>query len=210
MAAAPAIVRSSQAASNLLHPERRRVLELLQQPDSAAGLARRLGVSRQTVGYHLRELETNGLLKLVEERKKGNCIERLVQATARSYILSPEILGSLGRDPGQVKDHVSSGYLLHLANRAIREVAELREAADAKGQKLATMSLESEVRFANPARRNAFAQELADAFMAIASKYQASEPDARGYRMFVSVYPKIESQSPPEPPTKENSDASQD
>ena len=61
-------------------------------PDSASGLARKLEMTRQKLNYHLREMEKQGLVELFEEKKKGNCTERLVRATARSYLLRPEII----------------------------------------------------------------------------------------------------------------------
>src|SRR5262250_3074362 len=57
-----------------------RILEQLAEPDSAAGVARRLKLPRQQISYHLRELEHAGLVELVEERRKGNCLERVVRA----------------------------------------------------------------------------------------------------------------------------------
>ena len=52
------MVREPQRAAALLHPQRLRLLEAFVQPDSAAGVARRLGLPRQQVSYHVRELET--------------------------------------------------------------------------------------------------------------------------------------------------------
>jgi hypothetical protein len=37
----------------------------------------------------LRTLEQHGLVELVEERRKGNVTERLLQAAAASYVISP-------------------------------------------------------------------------------------------------------------------------
>ncbi|MBL8987996.1 MAG: helix-turn-helix transcriptional regulator, partial [Gemmatimonadetes bacterium] len=54
---AVAVVRGSAQASALLGGGRRQLLEALAEPDSAAGLARRLGLPRQRVNYHLRLLE---------------------------------------------------------------------------------------------------------------------------------------------------------
>ena len=84
MSAAPALdlVQDLDQAAALLHPTRLRVLEGLAEPDSAAGLARRLGLPRQQVNYHLRELEKRQLIEEVDQRRKGNCIERIVRATA--------------------------------------------------------------------------------------------------------------------------------
>ena len=75
-------------ATAVLDPARRRILSVLREPDSSAGVARRLGLPRQRVGHHVRALEAAGLLTCVGERRKRNCVERLLQATARSYVSS--------------------------------------------------------------------------------------------------------------------------
>jgi hypothetical protein len=113
--------------------------------------------------YHLRELEKHGLIEQLEERKKGNCVERIVRATARHYLISPEALGNLASDPGQIQDRFSSTYLVAVAARAIRDLAVLRTRAEKAGKKLATFTLETNVRFASAADQHAFAEELANA-----------------------------------------------
>jgi len=152
------VLRDPARAANLLQPERLRVLENLLEPDSASGVARRLQLPRQQVNYHLRELEKCGLVEFIEERRRGNCLERLVQATARSYLISPDALGRLGRDPALQPDRFSAAYLLAAAARAIREVARLLVRADKAGKRVATLTLETEVRFADAAARSAFAE----------------------------------------------------
>jgi DNA-binding transcriptional ArsR family regulator len=77
---------------------RARLLAELCQPASAAGLAERVGLPRQKVNYHLRLLEQHGLIELVEERRKGNCTERVLRATATSYVISPEALDTVAPD----------------------------------------------------------------------------------------------------------------
>ena len=44
-------------------------------------MGRDLGLSRQKVNYHLRALEDAGLVEHVEDRRRGNCTERIVRAT---------------------------------------------------------------------------------------------------------------------------------
>src|SRR6201996_9509616 len=113
------IVQSPEKAGVLLQPGRLRLLEQLTDPDSAAGLARRLGVPRQKVNYHLRELEREGFVELFEERRKGNCIERVVQATAREYLIASHA------GKATVADRFSAAYLVSTAARAIRDLAML-------------------------------------------------------------------------------------
>ncbi|HYE79043.1 MAG TPA: helix-turn-helix domain-containing protein [bacterium] len=186
------VIRAPHRAAALLHPARLRILELLDTPNSAAGLARLLELPRQRVNYHLRELELEGLVELVEERRKGNCMERVVRATAQTYLISPEALGGVGADPGKVRDRFSWAYLVAVAARAIRDLGILRSRADRAQQKLATFTLETEVVFATAADRDAFAAELSASVARLASKYHnEAAPHGRRFRFFLGAYPAI-------------------
>ncbi|MBS0659670.1 MAG: helix-turn-helix domain-containing protein [Verrucomicrobia bacterium] len=187
------------ASAALLRPLRPRILELLAEPQSAAGLARQLATSRQKIGYHLHVLEKQGLVELVEEKKVGNCVERLVRATQRAYLVSAEALGSLAQGAAEATDRFSSAYVLAVAARGLREVAQLRQAADAAGQRLATLTLETEICFASAADRAGFAEELAREFARLAAKYhQPAAPRGRTHRVAAFAYPKP---SPPPAPS---------
>jgi predicted ArsR family transcriptional regulator len=168
------------------------MLDALAEPDSAAGLARRLGLPRQAVTYHVRQLEAEGLVSFVAERRKRNCVERIVQATARSYVISPEALGPLGANPQRVEDQFSSTYLLAVASKLIQDVGALRRRADAAGKRLATMTAQTEVRFATAADQHAFAAELTECLGRLAAKY--NQPDAtngRGFSFVIAGHPTV-------------------
>jgi len=185
-------ISSPQAAAVLLHPARLEMLELLSQPDSAAGLARRLHLPRQQVNYHLRELEREGLVEMQEERRKGNCVERVMKATARSFVIDPRILGKVGADPDQIADKLSSAYLIAMAAQAIRDLIALEGKARASNKRLATLALHVDVRFAGPAERNAFSEELAQTIAALIAKYHdESAPAGRTFRFLVGAYPAV-------------------
>jgi DNA-binding transcriptional ArsR family regulator len=184
------ILRDPTAAAALLQPDRLRLLRELTEPDSASGLARRLQLPRQRVNYHLRELERQGLVELVAERRKGNCVERVVRASAQGYVVSPEALGSLGADPGRVADHKSAAYLAALAARVIRELGGLTERARREDKRLATFSLDTEITFASPADRAAFAEELTRAVAALVARYHTTHaPAGRRFRLIAGAYP---------------------
>jgi len=191
-AAAVHIIGDSDRAAAALHPLRLRILGELGDAESAAGLARRLGIPRQLVNYHLRQLERDGLVETVGERKKRNCTERLVKAVARSYLISPAAFGSLAAHPDHVADRASSAYLVAVAARLISEVADQRSAAERAGKRLATMTVETEVRFATPAAQSAFADELAQAMAAVVAKYHDDvTPGGRRYRFIMGGYPAV-------------------
>jgi DNA-binding transcriptional ArsR family regulator len=192
MAAAVQVIQSQASAETLLKPDRLRLLEMLSEPDSASGLARKLDMPRQTVNYHLRELENEGLVELVETRARRNCLERVVRATARSYVISPLVLGRLGLDPGAVRDEFSSAYLVSAAARAINDVTVLRQRANRAGKKLATLAMETEIRFASARSRQEFTTELLQTIAALAMKYHDEHAaGGRSFRLLVGAHPTI-------------------
>jgi DNA-binding transcriptional ArsR family regulator len=180
------------AGSNvLLRPLRSRILEELAEPQSASGVARRLSVARQKVNYHLKELEKEQLVELVEERRSGNCVERIVRATGRAYLVSAEALGSLAHGALEATDRFSAAYVVAVCARAIRDLAGLRRAADEAGKRLATLALETEIRFASAHDRAAFAEELASTVARLTAKYhRAHAPRGRVHRIVALAYPK--------------------
>ncbi|MBI2685438.1 MAG: helix-turn-helix domain-containing protein [Acidobacteria bacterium] len=170
-AAALQVIHSPETAGTLFHPDRRRILEALAGPDSASGVAR-LELPRQTVNYHLRELESAGLVEFIEQRPKGNCLERIVQAAAKAYVISPEALGSLGVS-AQSQDQFSAAAAVLAASRTIRDIAILRARANAAKKKLATLTLETELTFESAAARASFTQDLLAAVSRLAARYNA-------------------------------------
>lgn len=176
------VVDAAGAASALIDPARIRILSALRDPDSAAGIARTLGLPRQRVGHHVRALEAAGLLTCVGERRKRNCVERLLRATARSYVLAPQLLGRLGMSSEKVQDRFSSTYLLAAVTRVLQEVSTLRPRVEAAGKKLPTLTLQSEVRFASARSQSEFLEELLGAFTDVVERHH--RPDAAGGRTF--------------------------
>ena len=116
-----AVIEDPAAAEISLDPIRSRLLAELATPGSATTLAARIGLPRQKVNYHLRALEHHGLVHLVEERRKGNVTERLMQATAASYVISPNALPTVAPDPTRAPDRLSARWLLTLAARLVAD-----------------------------------------------------------------------------------------
>ncbi len=188
--AAVHVIEDGDRAASALHPLRLKILAELAEPDSAAGLARRLGIPRQKLNYHVRKLEEQGLVEPMGERKVRNCTERLVRAVARSYLISPATLGALAVDPASIRDQASSAYLVAVAARVIREVAEQRARADGVGKRLPTLTLQADVRFASPKEQNAFATELSQELGRLIAKYHCEDnPDGRVFRVMAGSYP---------------------
>lgn len=179
------------AAGVSLDPVRGRLLSELAVPGSATTLARQLSLPRQKVNYHLRALERHGLVRLVEERRRGNCTERVLQASAASYVISPRVLAGVQPDPAISPDRLSARWLLALAARTLREVGESLAGARSAGRPLATFALDGEIRFATAAQRAAFADELTTAVTALVAKYHdQSAPGGRDHRLVLAVHPR--------------------
>lgn len=174
----------------LAAPIRQRILEALEEPGSASSVARRLGLTRQKVAYHVRQLEENGYVRLVREEQRRGCTERIVQRSAQYLVASNEVFGRMGIDPERLQDKFSSEYLIALAGQVAREVGEAQDAAERKGRPLPTLSTQVEIRLRSPQEREAFGQELVEAVARIAARYHDAEhPDGRSYRLVVGAYP---------------------
>jgi DNA-binding transcriptional ArsR family regulator len=187
-----AVIDRPAAAEVSLDPIRGRLLAELGQPASASSLAARLGLPRQQLNYHLRTLEQHGLVELVEERRKGNVVERVLQAVAAAYVISPAALAELAPDPDRQTDHRSARWLVALAARLLQELGELIARATAAGQPLATFGLDTELRFASAAERAAFAAELAAAVEQLVGKYHdQAAAGGRRHRLIVALHPSL-------------------
>jgi DNA-binding transcriptional ArsR family regulator len=187
-----AAIEDPAAAEVLLDPVRTRLLAELAEVGSATTLATRLGLPRQKVNYHLRTLEQHGLVELLEERRKGNCTERMLRATARSYVISPTALAAVQPDPDRAPDQLSARWLLAVAARLVRDVATLISGATQARKPVATFALDGAVRFASAADRAAFAEELATAIATLVRKYHDETSDGgREHRLIVAVHPSV-------------------
>src|SRR5438034_2341066 len=191
-----AIIENPAAAEITLDPVRSRLLAELAQPGSATTLAARVGLPRQKVNYHLRALERHGLVELVEERRKGNMTERVLRATAASYVISPAALAAVQPDPARSPDQLSALWLLAVAARLVRDVGALITGAAKARKRVATFAMDSEVRFASAADRAAFAEELASAVSTLVANYHDETAErGRDHRLIVAIHPSVKPQS---------------
>jgi DNA-binding transcriptional ArsR family regulator len=185
-----AVIEDSAAAEVSLDPVRARLLAELSEPGSATTLAAKVGLPRQKVNYHLKSLERHGLVELVEERRKGNCTERVLRATAASYVISPRALAAVQPDPSRAPDQLSARWLLSLAGRLVRDVGDLITGATKAGKPVATFAVDGEVCFASAADRAAFAAELATAVAGLVGKYHDENAvGGRPHRVVLAVHP---------------------
>jgi DNA-binding transcriptional ArsR family regulator len=185
-----AVIEDPAAAEAALDPARARLLAELTEPRSATMLAAAAGLPRQKVNYHLRSLERHGLVELVEERRKGNVTERMLRATAASFVISPAALAAVAPDPARAPDRLSATWLLALAAQLVRDVGDLITGSARTQRRLATFAMDGEVRFASAADRAAFTEELTRAVTALVARYHDEDtPGGRGHRLVIAVHP---------------------
>ena len=190
------ITDGSRAAVLVQHPLRPRILSLAREPASATQIAAALGEGRQKVNYHVRQLHRAGLLKAAGRRKKRNMVEQRFIATARAYVLAPQLVGPLAAEAARVADVLSASHLVALASQSQAELATVMEAAAAQGKRVATLSMSAELRFESTEQREGFAQALQGALTKVVAEYASpmtrrdgSAGAGRPYRLVVGCYP---------------------
>lgn len=184
-----------------LDPVRSRLLAGLREPASAAALADRVGLPRQKVNYHLRTLESHGLVRLASEKRWGGLTERRLVATASAYVVSPRALGPVAVDPEQATDRLAASYLIALAARVVGEVGDLIRRAHDAGRHLASLSVDTVIRFRSAQERAAFTEELTAEINRLVARYHdASAVGGRSHRLVLMAHPLPQS---PTPDTKE-------
>jgi hypothetical protein len=182
-----------RAAALVQHPLRRWILAGARHPVSATELAAALGLTRQRVNYHVRQLVRAGYLRPAGRRIKRNLVERKYVATARSYVLLPQLLGPLAAGPVDAMDPTSAAYLMGLTSMAQQELAAVSErAGGAPGAQ--SDSLMTELQFEDEAQRAAFGRALRAAVADVLAEYSSprtERPQAgeRPFRLVIGYYP---------------------
>jgi DNA-binding transcriptional ArsR family regulator len=141
------LLESIEQAGALLSPLRMELLKLADEPRSCTEFAESLGESPQKIYYHVKVLERAGAIEKVEERRVRAIPEGLYRATARSYWLSPKLVGRIG-GPRHARDQLSLGYVLSLAEDLQAEVGRL---AQEERDGIPSLGFSTQVHFAGPA-----------------------------------------------------------
>lgn len=181
------LVAEDRQVRAALPPLRRELLTLLREPASATELARRTGLARQKLNYHLRVLEDAGLVELVETRTRRGCVERVLRATAAELVIDPSLVSRSGGL--RSRDRYAAEHLSDAAAATVRDVTRLRDGAERAGRRLLTFTLEAEVTFAEPADVHAFTQALAESLAELCTSHGSSA--GRGYRVVVGGHPRV-------------------
>ena len=166
----------------LLKPQAIDVLRQLAEPHSCTEVADRLGQTPQRVYYHLKRLLDAQLVDQVAERKVRGIHEGIYLAGAKSYWVSPRLVGRIG-NLRRAQDAFSLGFLLDLVEEVQSDIAALNRAAP----ELPSIGVAGEIRV-TPDRRQAFFDELQRTLKDLFTRYGGSEGDA--FKLAAACYPK--------------------
>jgi DNA-binding transcriptional ArsR family regulator len=184
------------AAALLAHPLRPRIVALAREPVSATELAGRLGLPRQRVNYHVRLLARTGFLRRAGQLRKRNLIEQRYVASARAYVLAPGVLGPLAMTGHTPEDAFSAVRLIGLAAEVQSDVSRALAASAPRGKRLATLSIDADIRFDSPEQRTAFTEALQSAVTEVIGRHTAAATTPSGapgagrpFRLVLACYP---------------------
>jgi DNA-binding transcriptional ArsR family regulator len=190
------LVEDARLAAALLNPLRLELLKRADEPRSCGELALALGVTPQKIHYHVKVLEEAGALEKVEERRVRAISEGYYRAAARSYWLSPKLVGRVGGGR-RARDQMSLAFLLSLVEELQTDVGRL---AETKPEETPSLGFTAQVRLAKPSDRTALLSDIQNALQSIAKKYGAvgsagpgsRETAADTFRLVVACYPRPE------------------
>jgi len=169
-----------EQAEALLKPRRVEILRRLAEPTTCTQIGKQLGDSPQKVYYHVKQLQTAGLVELVDERRVRGITEGIYRAVAHSYWVSPELVGRIG--PPRESNQFGLGFLLDLSEGLQTDLAGL---AAAEGSP-PTLGISGEVRL-RADQGAAFVEDLQSAFQAVLDRYSGSE--GTPFRLALACYP---------------------
>lgn len=151
------LVSDPDEVVDTLHPLRRRILDLLDTPDSATGLAARLDTSRQRVNYHLRKLEDAGMVELAEVRQRRGLQERVMRRRNEIVLIDPTAFsaGVMSR-----QDAAGITAVVAMASDQIRRAALVATAAAESGSRVVAATLDTSVRVPSPAALKSLLDEI--------------------------------------------------
>ncbi|RZQ65577.1 winged helix-turn-helix domain-containing protein [Amycolatopsis suaedae] len=171
-------------AEALLKPQRVDVLRQLAEPKSCAEVGEVLGQTPQRVYYHVQRLVEAGLVTQVSQRRVRAVREGIYQAVARSFWLSPALVGPLA---ARSRDELSLGYLLDLVEVVQGDVARLGRRTPER--EVPSLAVDGEV-WLRPGQRQPFMDDLRAALQGLLTKYGGDAGE--GYRVALFCYPRTE------------------
>lgn len=180
-------IRRPETLQALAHPTRIALLEALREPGSAATAARRIGLPRQRVTFHMNALKAAGLIEKVGTRRQGNFTETLYRARAQSFVVAPDATWADPKRLAALREQHALQTLVSAGERLQRDAVGLLDQAAFEGREIPSAAVTGEVRFANEADRAAFFTEYTEAVRRLVARYASGHGET--YRVVTAVHP---------------------
>lgn len=190
MASGHVVLDTVEQLGAVTHPTRLRILDALRTPDSAAGVARRLGEPRQRITHHVHELAKAGLLRDAGERRKGAFVEHLYESAGGTLVISSRLAWGEGARLEAIADQMSLHHLVEVGERLERAAASLLDRAAFDGEDIPSAAVETTVRFADATARARFLDELLAMTAHLVERYAA--PSGESFTVALVAHPTIE------------------
>ena len=181
------ILDDPEQVAALAHPLRVSILDALRAPDSAAGVARTIGETRQKVNYHVKALLDAGLVRSVGERRNGNFVEQLYESVAGSFVVSSRLACADDRRVAALRSQVPLEHLVQLGESIQHDAIALLDRAAFDGDQIPSLAVEAAVRFRDEGARAEFMAEYLAVLKPLLKKHGARTGD--GFRVALAVYP---------------------
>jgi predicted ArsR family transcriptional regulator len=185
------LIESPQQALPLLKPLRLQILQRMAEPTTCPELGEHFNLTPQKIYYHVKALEKAGLVNRVGERQVRGAVEGHYQAAARSYWLSPHLVGQIGGSD-QARDQASLRFLLTLAEEVHSDIGHLGMQSEA-GARVPSLGLDAQIHLPDFGRRAEFLAEVQDLFQGLAEKYGLADHRAAAegetFRLVLAAYP---------------------
>ena len=183
-------------AAALLKPARIDVVRHMAGDTTCTEIAKALGSTPQKIHYHVKALEDAGLVERVSERRVRGIVEGIYRARARSYWLSPRLVGEIG-GPQVSRDQASLGYLITLAEEIQHDVGRLASQVHDGAAETPSLGLSAQIELRDGKARAAFLREVQQTFQDLAERYGATTASRRGargetFRIALACYPNDE------------------
>jgi DNA-binding transcriptional ArsR family regulator len=194
-------IEEFEKAAALMQPLRLELLKKMAEPCTCTELGQAVRETPQKVYYHVKVLEEAGIVEKVSERRVRGIVEGIYQAKARSYWLSPQLVGHVGGRQ-RAQDQMSLGFLFSLAEELQADVGHLGQRQTA-GEAVPSLGLSAQIHLRDAQQRAAFLQELQSAFQTLAQKYGSregamqTEKAGQSFRVVLACYPQPDAR--PEP-----------
>ena len=174
-------IETIEQADALLKPKRVEVLRQLAEPRTCTQIGQVLGDTPQAVYYHVKRLQAAGLVELVSEHRVRGITEGVYRSVARSFWVSPAVVGRLG-EPRSREGLLGLGFLLDLTDSMQRDLARLA----AGPPTLPSFGIAGDIRL-SPEDGASFVAELQRAFGQVLERYSGGEGHA--FRLALACYP---------------------